>query len=82
MSFQVAPENMVQPVSIADDAVAIRGGLEETVAVLVVALYLASDISWDAKSDMLLARIVSTLAGDQLRAHSSFVAHYVHGSWR
>jgi hypothetical protein len=51
-------------------------------ALLVIALYMDTNIHWDSKSDLLLARLVGTLQIGALRAHSDAVRHYSNGAWR
>ena len=50
-------------------------------ALAIVALYLELKLTWDSKSDMLLARIVELLCHKELRAHPDAVVSYDNGSW-
>lgn len=49
--------------------------------IAIVGLYLELGVGWDGKSDMLLARLVALLVGDELKAHADAVVHYVNGAW-
>lgn len=55
---------------------------EQKGALLVLAMALDSEIIWDPKSDVLLARIVGALSLGLLRAHSDAVRRYENGAWR
>ena len=47
----------------------------------IVALFLESDVNWDPKSDVLIARILGVLFSKDLRCHSTGVYEYDHGAW-
>ena len=51
-------------------------------ALMVIALYFESGNLWDPKSDMLLGRLIGTLAFGELRAHSDSVRRYENGAWK
>eukprot|EP00972_Heterocapsa_arctica_P092240 13603611-Heterocapsa_arctica.AAC.1 len=48
---------------------------------LVVALYMGSEVNWDARSDLLVAQIVCGLFMGEIRAHSSGMYEYSNGAW-
>ena len=51
-------------------------------ALLVVALSLQPGIQWDARSDLLVARLLGLLFAAELRAHPDSVYSYADGGWR
>ena len=53
----------------------------ERKSLLLIALYLDCGINWDYRSDVTATKILSTLFGENLRAHKEGIYHYKNGSW-
>lgn len=51
-------------------------------ALRLVGLRLATQLQWDARSDLLLARVVACIFKHMLRSHATGVYWYGNGSWR
>ena len=51
----------------------------DTHAIYIVSLFLHMGIPWDARSDMLCARLLALLQGGDMRAHEEAVYQYSHG---
>ena len=54
---------------------------EDTHAIYAVALCAHLGIPWDARSDLLCARLLALLQGEDLRAHEEAVYMYTTGHW-
>jgi hypothetical protein len=50
-------------------------------SLLLVGLLVGSEANWDARSDLLVGRVLGTLYHDSVRAHSNAVVHYENGAW-
>ena len=50
--------------------------------VATVGLYIQDNLTWDSKSDLLLARVIGLLVGKELRAHPDSAYRRGNGSWQ
>ncbi len=50
-------------------------------ALSIIALYFETNVVWNDKSDLLMARVVACMGKEVLRAHSDAVRRYDNGAW-